>query len=70
MKKHLCTIILLLIAIVAFLFGFKVSSIFKTVCDLMAFALPTIAAVVEIMLPKRVVEELKKSLIKGLLLWF
>lgn len=64
MKKHLCTIILLLIAIVAFLFGFKVSGICKTVCDLMAFALPTIAAVVEIMLSekssRRIEEEFNK----------
>ena len=64
MKKHLCTIILLLIAIVAFLFGFKVSGICKTVCDLMAFALPTIAAVVEVMLSekssRRIEEEFNK----------
>lgn len=64
MKKHLATIILLLIAIIAFCIGFQVSETYKIVCDVVAFALPTIAAVVELVLSERsskqIEEELKK----------
>lgn len=48
MRNHIITILLLLIAIVAFALRFFVAEAWQNYCDIAAFVLPTIAALVEI----------------------
>ena len=64
MKNHLLTIALLLIAGAAFTFRFFTDNTAQRVCDILAFALPTMAAIVEIFLAEKgnnkFVDELKK----------
>jgi len=65
MKKHIATLILLLLALLAFTMRFFARDSFKDYCDILAFFLPTIAAVVEIYLSEKngkVTEEMIKKL--------
>lgn len=64
MKQHLITIFLLLVATFAFVLRYFVNEHVQEWCDVQAFALPTLAAVVEMILSERsgrkIEEELKK----------
>ena len=64
MKTHLVTIILLILAVLAFGLRFFVGDSNVVVCDIAAFALPTLAAIVEIVLSeksgKKIQEEISK----------
>ena len=53
MKKHLLTVILLSLAVVAFVLRFFVVDKWENCCDIIAFALSSIAALVEIILTER-----------------
>lgn len=53
MKSHSITIFLLLLAVVAFVMRFLVASRFIIICDILAFALPTFAAIIEIFISER-----------------
>ena len=48
MKSHFLTIILLLTATIAFGFRFAVDGWMLSLCDTLAFAMPTLAAIIEI----------------------
>lgn len=67
MKTHLVTIILLILAALAFGLRFFVGDSSVVVCDIAAFALPTFAAIVEIVLSeksgKKIQEEISKRAI-------
>lgn len=64
MKNHIITIILLLLAAVSFASRFFIKDSYQELFDILAFALPTLAAIVEIVVAergnKRFAEELKK----------
>ena len=64
MKNHIITIILLVIAAIAFVLRFFVKEGMQVYCDILAFAFPTLAAIVEIIVSersgKRIDEEIKK----------
>ena len=64
MKNHITTIILLVVAAVAFVLRFYVQEHVQVYCDVVAFAFPTLAAIVEIYVSersgKRIDEEIKK----------
>lgn len=62
MKNHLVTIILLVIAAIMFALRFFVSDDCQTYCDVAAFALPTIAAIVEIVLAEKSGNQTKKQI--------
>lgn len=64
MKNHLFTIILLVVAAVAFALRFFVSDDCQIYCDIAAFALPTIAAIVEIVVSERSGKETEKQIKK------
>lgn len=53
MKNHIISIILLLLAAVAFVFRFLVEERVQIYCDIAAFALPTVATLVEIYLSEK-----------------
>ena len=53
MKRHLFTIILLLLAAIAFVVRFCVEDKWQICCDVLAFTLPTLAALVEIFLAEK-----------------
>lgn len=53
MKNHILTFILLLLAVVAFVLSFYLDNNFVLFCDVAAFALPTLAALVEIVVSER-----------------
>lgn len=53
MKSHIVTIILLLLAVLAFVMRFIVASQFIVCCDILAFSFPTIAAIIEIFISDR-----------------
>ena len=67
MKNHIVTIILLLLAVAFFVLRFLWDGSLQIYCDIAAFALPTLAAVVEIVVSERssqrMEEELKKRAI-------
>ena len=67
MKNHITTIILLVVAAVAFVLRFYVQEHVQVYCDVVAFAFPTLAAIVEIYVSersgKRIDEEIKKRTI-------
>lgn len=67
MKTHIVTIFLLVLATLAFVLRFYVGDGYMVVCDVIAFALPTLAAIVEIVLSeksgKRIQEEINKRAI-------
>ncbi len=48
MKQHIPTIILLLLAVIAFVLHFFVSGIWLVIYNIAAFVLPTIATIIEI----------------------
>lgn len=64
MKNHIITILLLVIAALAFALRFFVQVKIQVYCDVAAFAFPTLAAIVEIIVSersgKRIDEEIKK----------
>lgn len=64
MKNHIFTIILLILAGVAFALRFFVSEDWLSYCDVAAFALPTLAAVVEIIVSERSGKETEKQIKK------
>ena len=53
MKNHIATIILLLLALVAFSLNFCLTGNMQICCEIAAFVLPTIAALVEIMVSEK-----------------
>lgn len=63
MKNHILTIALLVIAAIAFTFRFFAQDTIQSVCDILSFALPTLAAIVEILVSekssKRIESEIK-----------
>lgn len=64
MKHHIPTIILLLLAVIAFVLHFFAHGVWLVIYNIAAFVLPTIATVIEIILSvfnkKKTEEELKK----------
>jgi len=64
MKNHILTIILLLMAGVSFAIRYFTDNTAQNVCNILAFALPTLAAIVEIIIAekgnKMFADELKK----------
>ena len=64
MKNHILTIILLLVAGAAFTLRFFTDNTTQSICDILAFALPTLAAIVEIIIAekgnRKFADELKK----------
>lgn len=64
MKNHIATIILLLLAAVAFAVRFFVKTGLQLYCDIAAFALPTVAAIVEIVVTERSSKETEKQIRK------
>ena len=64
MKNHILTIMLLLVAGTAFTLRFFTDSTTQNICDILAFALPTLAAIVEILVSekssKRIESEIKQ----------
>lgn len=64
MKNHILTIILLLLAVLAFVLRFFWDEQYVLFCDILAFALPTLAAIVEIVIAewsgKKMEQEIKK----------
>ena len=64
MKNHIFTIIILILAGVAFALRFFVSEDWLNYCDVAAFALPTLAAVVEIIVSERSGKETEKQIKK------
>lgn len=64
MKNLLITILLLLFATVAFVLRYFVTEQMQAWCDVLAFALPTLAAVVEIILSERSGRKMEEELRK------
>lgn len=64
MKTHIPTFLLLTFAAISFVVGFFVKKEQKQYCDIVAFSLPTIAAVVEVCLAKRSNKTLRNQLSK------
>ena len=64
MKNHIPTIILLILAAVAFALRFFLEEGLQLYCDIAAFALPTVAAVVEIVVTERSGKETEKQIKK------
>ncbi len=64
MKNHLVTIILLLIATVAFVLQFFVKDCLRHYCDIVAFAFPSIVAIVEIVVAERASKETNQQIKK------
>ncbi|SDG63369.1 hypothetical protein SAMN04487901_106138 [Prevotella communis] len=62
MSRHIVTIILLLAAAVAFVLRFLVADKWQDSCDIAAFALPTVAALVEIFLAEKNSKETEKQI--------
>lgn len=64
MRNHIGTIILLLLAVVAFSLRYIAGESNKEICDILAFALPTLAAIAEIFIAersgKKMEDEIKK----------
>ena len=64
MKNHIATIILLLLAALAFALRFFAKDDLQIYCDIAAFALPTVAAIVEIVLSEQSRNKLKEEINK------
>lgn len=64
MKKHIITFILLLIAAIAFILRFFLEETLQNYCDIAAFALPTMAALVEVILAEKSGKETEKEIKK------
>ena len=64
MKNHILTIMLLLVAGTSFTLRFFIDSTTQNICDILAFALPTLAAIVEIIVAERGNKRFEKELKK------
>ncbi len=64
MKNHMLTIVLLLIASAAFTLRFFTEGTMQCACDIFAFALPTVAAIVEIVVSERNGKKMKAEIKK------
>jgi len=64
MKNHILTIVLLLIAGAAFTLRFFTEGTTQSACDIFAFALPTVAAIVEIVVSERNGKKIKAEIKK------
>ena len=64
MKKHIWTIVLLVLAAGAFALGFMVSEDYKSYCDIIAFGFPTLVAIIEMILAERSGKELEAEIKK------
>ena len=64
MKKHIVPITLLLIALIAFCFGFLLSGAGKIVCDIVVFIFSSGAAVAEMILSERNTKKFEDELKK------
>lgn len=53
MRNHIITILLLFIAVIAFTMRFYMAEKWQNYCDIAAFVLPTIAALVEIVVSEK-----------------
>lgn len=62
MKNHLVTLILLLLAVIAFGLKFFVSDSFTDVFDVVAFVLAIFAAIAEIVLSERGMKKIKNEI--------
>ena len=62
MRKHVVTIFLLLVAAVAFVSRSLVADKWQDYCDIAAFALPTLAAFVEMFLAEKASKETEKQI--------
>lgn len=62
MNNHIVTIILLLLAALSFGIRFFVKEGVQIYCDIAAFALPTVAAIVEIVVSERNGKETEKQI--------
>lgn len=64
MRNHIITIILLLIAAIVFTLRYFVAEMWQIYCDIVAFVLPTIAALADIVVSEKISkttdEEIKK----------
>lgn len=63
-RNHIITIILLTIAVIAFASQFYVTEKWQNYCDIAAFALPTIAALVEIVVSEKNYKATEKKIKK------
>lgn len=64
MKNHIITLILLLLAVFAFVLRFFLEEKYILYCDVAAFALPTLAAIVEIVVSEKGNKELESEIQK------
>lgn len=64
MKSHILTIVLLLFAAVAFGLRFILNPNYSSYCDIAAFALPSLAAIVEIIISERSGKKINDELSK------
>lgn len=64
MKNHILTIILLLLAVVAFVLRFFLDDKYVLFCDILAFALPTLAAIAEIIIAERSGKKMEQEIKK------
>ena len=64
MKNHILTIILLLLAVVAFVLRFFLDEQYLLFCDIVAFALPTLAAIAEIIIAERSGKKMEQEIQK------
>lgn len=53
MQNHILTILLLLIAATAFALRYFANDTVQSVCDILAFVLPTLAAIVEVVISEK-----------------
>lgn len=64
MKNHFITILMLAVAAIVFVLRFFVKEDLKVYCDIAAFALPTIAAIFEIIVSVRTEKQTAKQIQK------
>lgn len=64
MKNHILTIVLLLVACIAFTLRFCTKDTIQSVCDILAFGLPTLAAIFEIIVSERSAKKMKEEIKK------
>ena len=64
MKKHIWTIVLLVLAAWAFALSFVIDEEYKTYCDIIAFGFPTLVAVIEMIVAERSGKELEVEIKK------
>lgn len=64
MKKHILTIVLLVLAAIAFTLGFYVPEEYKNYCGIIAFSFPSLVAIFEMILAEQSSNALKKEIEK------